>query len=185
MESKHTVRQHLRAKLRNVPVEVRQDAAVRVWERLRLDPHFQKAKVIASFASLPTEIDTATIHHQGGKLGKTFVYPKVMAAAQALRFFAVANLDELQPSGAIREPNPTLHALASHIELFLVPGLGFTRQGGRLGRGKGYYDRTLSQSKYQEIPRYGLAFNEQILEELEMETHDVRVTKVFTPDAVF
>jgi len=185
METKNSVRNLLRAQLQGLPENVRKTAALQVWERLRLDSGFQTAKVIASFASLPSEIDTRSIHFCGRKIGKTFVYPKVFGDQKPLRFFAVEDLQELDAGGRILEPKPEQHREVNEIELFLIPGLGFTREGGRLGRGKGYYDLTLSQPQFNNSPRYALAFNEQILDELEMEPHDVVMSKVFTPNAVF
>lgn len=185
METKIGTRQHLRTKLRAIPESVRQPAALQIWNRLRLDPGFQAATTIASFASMATEVDTRPIHVQGQQAGKIFAYPKVMGDREPLRFFVVHDLGELDDQGRILEPKPGQHAEVTDIQLFLVPGLGFTRAGGRLGHGKGYYDQTLSQSAFCTVPRYGLAFNEQILAALTLEPHDVMMTKVFTPDAVF
>jgi 5-formyltetrahydrofolate cyclo-ligase len=55
--------------------------------------------------------------------------------------------------------------------LAIVPGLGFTENGGRLGRGGGYYDRFLLQYKW--LPTLGICLREQIRENLPLESHDV------------
>lgn len=59
----------------------------------------------------------------------------------------------------------------------LIPGLGFSFDGGRLGRGKGYYDRYLENSK---ALRIGLAWSEQIIEKLPVESHDCHMDFIIT-----
>lgn len=62
-------------------------------------------------------------------------------------------------------------------EVFIVPGLGFTKAGVRLGRGKGYYDRYLSRI---EGVKLGICFEEQIEEELPSDKFDVKMDYVIT-----
>lgn len=66
----------------------------------------------------------------------------------------------------------------------LVPAMAFTRQGHRLGKGGGYYDQflhNLSITPNQQFPfMIGLAFKEQILAELPMDSHDFQVDQVIT-----
>lgn len=67
-------------------------------------------------------------------------------------------------------------------ELLIVPGLGFTKSGERLGRGKGFYDRFLEN--YQGI-KIALVFEEQLLEELPVEEHDINVDYVVSEKGVW
>lgn len=69
----------------------------------------------------------------------------------------------------------------------LVPGLGFNRHGVRLGRGRGFYDRFLSEtderrmaSGLKPLLKVGIGFHEQIVEDLPCEMHDVRLDAVLT-----
>lgn len=71
------------------------------------------------------------------------------------------------------------------LDLILMPGLGFTKHGDRIGRGKGYYDSYLL--KYKEaldrIPStVALAFYEQICDHIPTSEHDVPVDKVIYED---
>jgi 5-formyltetrahydrofolate cyclo-ligase len=61
---------------------------------------------------------------------------------------------------------------AERLDLMLIPGVGFDRQGNRLGRGAGYYDRFLSSMPNRPF-LVGLAFQEQLLDEVPTERHDV------------
>jgi 5-formyltetrahydrofolate cyclo-ligase len=70
------------------------------------------------------------------------------------------------------------------LDLVIVPGLAFTTNGHRLGRGKGYYDSFLKKcSGVQERPPYtiALAFNEQIVPSIPVDTHDFVIDAVVTP----
>lgn len=71
---------------------------------------------------------------------------------------------------------------ASAFDGFLVPGLAFDRTGGRLGRGKGYYDRFLSKARGF---RMGVAFGAQVSENpLPTEAHDARMDAVVTEEGI-
>jgi 5-formyltetrahydrofolate cyclo-ligase len=64
------------------------------------------------------------------------------------------------------------------LEMVLAPGVAFDRQGRRLGRGKGFYDRLLSNAEGKAC---GVAFNEQLVETIPVEAHDRRVQWLLTP----
>lgn len=70
----------------------------------------------------------------------------------------------------------------SRISLMLVPLRGFDMQGARLGTGGGYYDRFLSRT--QNPPLLGLAFDEQLLDEVPTVATDVRLDAVLTPSCL-
>jgi len=71
-----------------------------------------------------------------------------------------------EPRGAVFAPE--------QIDLFLVPGLVFDKRGGRLGYGKGYYDRVLSKAR-EDSQRIGIAFRRDIVEVLPTYEHDIRM----------
>ena len=92
-------------------------------------------------------------------------------------------------SGRLRgvsEPGgPRLGADAiSSAELILVPALAVDRSGGRLGRGAGFYDRTLVLAA-PSAARIALVRDTELVDELPMEAHDVRMTGVATPSSGF
>jgi 5-formyltetrahydrofolate cyclo-ligase len=61
--------------------------------------------------------------------------------------------------------------ISDKIDLVIVPGIVFDKNGGRIGFGKGFYDKFLEMSK---IPSIGICFKEQILDgDLPIETHDI------------
>ena len=79
----------------------------------------------------------------------------------------------------IREPIESCPELPlNRLDFVLVPGIAFDLQGRRLGRGKGYYDRLLAEVRGTTC---GVAFDEQIVEELPVEPHDIHVNCILTP----
>jgi 5-formyltetrahydrofolate cyclo-ligase len=79
----------------------------------------------------------------------------------------------------ILEPGPQCPIFdLMRLDLALVPGIGFTLDGGRLGRGKGYYDRLLAEVP---VMKCGVAFDCQIASEFPLEPHDVQLNCILTP----
>src|SRR5690606_11008664 len=96
------------------------------------------------YASIPSEVSTATIAREALRRGVVLTYPRCLPQTRAMVLHRVAGLEELRNSGAFGIPEPdTACPLVelSDIDVALVPGLGWDRRGNRLGRGAGYYDR--------------------------------------------
>ena len=127
---------------------------------------FKKAKIIACYMSLPTEVDTKLLIEESIKYGKTVVLPKVNG--QELEFYIIKDLDnnDFEKSKiGVEEPNPFCHEKLDIrlIDLVIVPGICFDIEGNRIGFGKGYYDRLLN--KIKNIVSIGICFREQIVQE--------------------
>ena len=133
---------------------------------------------IAVFAALPGEADLAEVVARHPE--RRWVYPRV--CGDALTFHAVTNPAEELTCGAfgIREPAPDLAPVASgRIDAFLCPGLGFDAHGGRLGRGRGYYDRMLAGAR-PGAHKIGVCFARQIVPDTFPEPHDVPMDEVIS-----
>lgn len=116
-----------------------------------------------------------------------------------LRVDSLAGLEKVPPFG-ILEPTklqadgaPREDLVASGVvpDVVLLPGLGFDRQGGRLGRGGGYYDKFLTevarladQQKLSRAKLLALAFREQLVAEVPMDAHDFHYDLLVTIDGV-
>lgn len=134
-----------------------------------------ECQVVAAYAALPDEVNLREIF---GKVDKDWVFPRVRG--EDLNFYRVKNYDEEMQVGAfgIMEPKDGLEEVrVEQIDVFLCPGLGFDRNGGRLGRGRGFYDRMLKQAKPEAV-KIGVCFPFQIVDDMIMEAHDVRMNGV-------
>ncbi len=88
--------------------------------------------------------------------------------------------DQMTSTGpGIREPLTGRPMPVEFIDMVLVPGLGFTDNGYRIGRGMGFYDRFLAQPEFVGVS-CGLAFDEQIVEQLPLLDHDVPLSMLIT-----
>ncbi|HQG08910.1 MAG TPA: 5-formyltetrahydrofolate cyclo-ligase, partial [Dysgonamonadaceae bacterium] len=67
------------------------------------------------------------------------------------------------------------------IDLIIVPGVAFDRKLNRLGRGKGYYDRLLSQLK---SPKIGICFDFQLLESIPVEDWDIKMDMIVAQNEI-
>jgi len=88
-------------------------------------------------------------------------------------------------SYGIREPDPGSwdRAGLSEVDLALIPGLAFDPKGGRLGRGKGFYDRLLGNPEFRGI-KAGLAWDWQIVAEVPCDSDDIPMDFVVTPGKI-
>jgi 5-formyltetrahydrofolate cyclo-ligase len=162
----------MREELRRKMAEKSGDSAgvVRqIAEYLAERPHL---RVVALFAPMPGEVDLLALTKMAQKI---WVFPKV--TKDGLIFHQVSDVaKDLQP-GAFGILEPTKHLpliLADEIDLFLCPGLGFDTRGGRIGRGKGFYDEALAEARADAI-RLGICFGYQLVDEVAMEDHDIRM----------
>jgi 5-formyltetrahydrofolate cyclo-ligase len=190
--AKKDLRVAMAARLRTVtPAERvrRSQAAAAIASGL---PDWGRADLILAFLSMPAEIDTRPVIEQALEAGKKVAVPRIDDGD--LAFIELKGDWQSWPLDRWSIPTPPSDAPAlpaAHIAslpcLALVPGLAFDRNGGRLGRGKGYYDRFLASVQAaadngtpSENPKppfttvaYGYIF--QIIPRVPMGRHDVRL----------
>ena len=130
---------------------------------------------IASFAALPGEPHLLPL--LANFIDRDWYFPTVRG--DELSFQRVVRETELQPGAfGILEPMPECPVSNIHdIDLFLCPGMAFTSDGRRLGRGKGFYDRALAMASPRSI-RLGIAFPWQIVPDVFAESHDIAMHEV-------
>jgi 5-formyltetrahydrofolate cyclo-ligase len=80
-------------------------------------------------------------------------------------------------SFGINEPQNSVGVDAGEIDAVVVPGLAFSVDGARMGRGKGYYDKYLSQSDFAAL-KIGVCYREQLVPHIPTESHDVKMDTV-------
>jgi 5-formyltetrahydrofolate cyclo-ligase len=173
-KSKSDIRKQIKSLVRKLSAEQRRCEAERLLRLIAEEPNFQSAQRVLIYNPLPDEIDVLPILHKY-KAQKQFFMP-VVADDNTLKILPYT--DE-QKTGAygIGEPVGTEFIDISTIDLVIVPGVGFTADGYRLGRGKGYYDRLLSGAKTYKI---GVCYTCQIEPGIveTVEPHDVKMDKM-------
>lgn len=141
-------------------------------------------RTLATYVALPEEVQTQGLIHRAWNDGKEVAVP--CCCGNELRLFCLKSMDDLAPGAlGILEPRVDLQKQGARwcdiagINLFVLPGVAFDRLGGRLGHGKGYYDRLLANTN-RRIPKIALAFECQIVDRVPMTAHDVRIDVVVT-----
>jgi 5-formyltetrahydrofolate cyclo-ligase len=186
-EEKRRARTRLKALRRALEPEDVLLRGARVQARLLVMPEYRNARTLALYAALPGEVPTAALFAAALRDGKTVVFPSVPSEGRLLTFRSVEDEAHLDRAGRLAIPEPLglrPEVALSSIDLFVVPGLGFSRRGDRLGRGAGYYDATLAQAS-PTTPRIALAFSEHVLETLPVDQDDVPMHWVVTENGTF
>ncbi|MEG0766542.1 MAG: 5-formyltetrahydrofolate cyclo-ligase [Clostridia bacterium] len=160
----------------------RRVAALAVQAHVCAHVAWRDARTVMLYASIGTELDTRTLLARALADGKRLLLPRCRAAGM-MDALPVDALEGLEANRwGIPEPREQSPVPPDDIDLVLVPGLCFDREGNRLGHGGGYYDRYLSRcSAY----RMALLYEEQLLEApLPHTSLDVPMDALITPRGV-
>ena len=178
---KAEVRAEMSRLLRRLSAAERVEQSAKACERLRQQAVWRQAKSVLFYAALGDELDFSPLFADCEVEGRRIALPGFDTARgeYAAWFIADWRKDLAAEKFGILEPSAhcRLHP-AAQVDLILVPGLAFTPGGWRLGRGKGFYDRLLSQVSGL---RCGVALNFQVREELPHEPHDLTMDYLLTP----
>jgi len=138
-------------------------------------------KYIAGYSSIKSEIETTPLLRALRELNIKVALPVVIGAGLPLVFREWTAGDPLM-NGLHGTRHPSRRSNAIEPDLVLIPLLAFDSQGGRLGYGAGYYDRTLHELKQKRagVLSVGVAYDEQQVEEVPTGTGDSRLDAVIT-----
>lgn len=172
---KEDIRYYIRARKSLLDDNGRRSAAASVFKRLENTAAFIMARNILMYHSLPDELSTHDFLDKWSQK-KNFYLPRVNGV----------NLDILPYDrstlrlGAfhIEEPDGADTVDIEKIDLIVVPAVAYDRNGNRVGRGRGYYDRLLTSSR---AVRVGVGYDFQLIDDdIEAETHDQPMNIVIT-----
>ena len=162
----------------------------RILARVAEMPEYRAARTVLCYVSFRSEVCTRQFLDAALADGKNLVVP--YCRDDRLELFRIESLaGDLAPgTWDILEPRADLrtcadrHVAPSDLDLVVVPGLALDRQCGRIGYGKGYFDRLFPHVR-PEAALVAVAFECQMFDEVPMLPHDVRVDKIVTESAVY
>lgn len=180
MNSKVEVRKLLHEMLAGLTPVQRHEKSVAACNEVIHSAEFAAARVVMLFLSSPTEIDTAPLALKAWQEGKSVAVPKVSWNQRRMLPVEITSLATgITNTGPVREPIGGKPITLDLIDLVIVPGVGFTPTGHRIGRGMGFYDRFLAQPDFLGVS-CGLGFEEQIVQELPVLDHDMPLSMLAT-----
>ena len=176
LTDKRKIRQAVRADIAKLSDEEKKHLSAQIFSELYNSNKVSNASVIALFISLPDEPQTANFIEQLLSKNKRVVVPRI--EGEEMNFY---DISEGVSEGAfgIMEPIATTPIEPSEIDVMIVPGVAFTRQGARLGRGKGFYDKYLSHNSFRAYT-IGVCYPCQVVENLPTEPHDKQLDLIVT-----
>ena len=153
-------------------------------------PAYQSATTVMWYVDAGSEVRTRHTLPEALTHGKRVVVPWCVVETNELELFLLEDMTELvEGAYKILEPKddlrhlPTKKVQPEQLDLVMVPGTAFDPRGGRMGQGKGYYDRLLARARL-DAPLVALAFDCQIFDEIPVAPHDVFMDLVLTESRV-
>ena len=193
LEKKKILRKIIKVRISALSAEEKAKREKLLLDNLFSMPEFLAAKTVMLFANLPDEIGTFSLIDKCIAMGKKVFLPVIngdeMTACEFTGEYRVGRYEikepvvkqlgvrseELGVNGLITESRDNA-CIVRDFDFILVPGVGFSPNGYRLGRGKGYYDKFLS--KYSNLFTVGVCFREQFYLDIPTEPHDIPMQKV-------
>lgn len=187
MKTKDEIRLEMREKRKAVEEEERLEAGKEIAKKLaesdiRL---LLQAWRIAIYLSMTHEIPTRYIARSIFEAGREVVVPYWSQSNKKYQLTLMGPTTKLVTGKlGIREPCERVPVLPFDIDAFVIPGLAFDAQGGRLGYGAGIYDGILVEAR-KRAPKIAVCYDWQVLDEpLPLEPHDIRMDWIVTEKRV-
>jgi 5-formyltetrahydrofolate cyclo-ligase len=153
-------------------------------------PEYEAAKTVLFYIDVRAEVRTRHTLPDALASGKKIIVPWCNDQGE-LELFHLTSMEELAIGMyKILEPKPELRLLPeksarpADLDLVMVPGVAFDRRGGRMGHGKGYYDKLLQHAR-RDTPLVALAFECQLFHEIPTAAHDIFMDKIVTESSVY
>jgi 5-formyltetrahydrofolate cyclo-ligase len=139
---------------------------------------WKNASSVLLYSAIGTEADTSLL--LSAAEGRSILFPKISGESLDL-YRMIPESRWVDGRFGIAEPDPRnwQPSRLTDVDLALVPGLAFDLHGGRLGRGRGFYDRLLSERAFRGS-KIGFGWDWQIVDLVPSEEHDIRMDYIVT-----
>lgn len=173
---RRTVKQIYRELSPENRAQISREAALRLLSRLTALPERTKVGI---FLSMWDELDTTYLIEALMSEGRlTVLVPRVEGAEMQFYPYDPERMTIISEYGIIEPNNPVEDADVP--EVMIVPGIAFDPQGGRVGRGKGFYDKYFSRYKTETALKIAFVADFQIFRQVPMDTHDISMDEIIT-----
>ncbi len=178
---KQQIREYIRQSAQYITEKERCESAKKIFTEIEQMESFATAHTIAIYVDMRDEVATCEWIERWSKMGRRVLLPRV--AGDDMEFYDYHKDGLKLGAFGILEPEGDSPALPSDIDLMILPGMAFCRDGRRIGRGRGFYDRYLSRPTFRAYT-IGVGFAHQLTYDIPCEPHDMVLDRVITPCAV-
>lgn len=177
---KNKLREQFKAKRTELSAEEKDRLDKKITNKILNMWQYRDEEIMLVYVSTPIEVDTKQFISKALSDGKTVAVPRCVNGTRNMNFYIIKSLDDLEP-GAFNVLEPIIEKCTKlenlNKGLCIVPALSFDKKGFRLGYGKGYYDRFLSNFSGETL---GLCYNFCMMDDLPHGKYDRRVDKIIT-----
>ncbi len=196
IEEKKALRKKIRSDLKSLfsfgsPTE----NSLTANERIINLKSFSESHIVLAFLQAGNEISCSKVIEEARRQNKILAVPRVRPGTSQMDFFVLNNDEPISSqtetgSFNISEPLDSLKKidpknLSGKNVFAVIPGLGFSKTGERLGKGKGFYDRYIPSIIAKKLTLCGLCFDCQMIQSIPTDSHDFKVDFVVTENQVF
>jgi 5-formyltetrahydrofolate cyclo-ligase len=154
-----------------------------IEDRLFEFANFLEAKIALLYISGDNEVQTKNIIKRAYSYNKIVVLPAFDPKTFEMELMKVDKFAQGLKSGTrgVPEPNASRCKIVpiDRIDIAIIPGIAFDEKGGRIGTGRGYYDRLIPKLPIT-TRKVALTLEEQIIPQIPMESHDKYVDIIIT-----
>jgi len=182
--TKDIVRQNILKLRETLSSEKVSKLSQKIQDRVFKANFWPKSGRVGLYAPVRNEVMTQSIFQKALESGLHVYFPRV---EQGIQFYEVNGPEDLQKgSWSILEPKKDCVALSptEKLDLLIVPGIAFTKMGHRIGYGRGFYDKYISDLA-QNIPVVGIAYDFQVIENFPLDDWDQPLTGVMTEKSFY
>lgn len=177
--NKKEVRKLIREKRESLSADYINSASMNIFKLLKDSNYLDKLNNIMSYLDFKNEVKTDRINDWIKSNSKKLYLPRVIDKENMIIIedngeFSLSPFGNREPIGSEYEGN---------IDLIIVPGVAFDKFGNRIGFGRGYYDRFFN--KYPNAKRVAIAFEIQIVEEIETDIYDKKIDILITEKNIY
>jgi 5-formyltetrahydrofolate cyclo-ligase len=154
-----------------------------VARQLETCPEYERCRRLVVYSALPDELPLAVVIERAAGAGKHLLWPRLIGE-ERMAFGSVDRVESLV-EGRYGVPEPPASSPAEMLGpdvLVLAPGVAFDACGGRLGRGRGLWDRALADARGAVI--FGVGYELQVIDRVPHEIHDRPIDALLTEAAI-
>ena len=182
---KKILRKEILTKRKNIDIVEKEKMDRKISNKFYESKYYREAKNIFIYISYDSEINTKEIINKALKDNKKIYVPRTEFKTRLMDAVEITSLDNLIESeyGILEPSAEEAHINPNELDLIIVPGVAFDRNGGRMGYGAGFYDRyfkKINKDNIKKIKKLALAYDFQILEKIPMNEQDVPVSYIIT-----